>query len=1033
MRTKFSGILTLLLAFVVQISFAQVKTISGTVTDDTSMPLPGVNILVKGTTTGTQTDFDGNYTINASVGQTLVFSYVGFATQEVAVTASTSSVSIGLNPDNQLEQVVITTRSNLNRTVQTSAAVTISSEDINQLTPTTSIDNMLQGKAAGVQVTAANGRPGQGAFVRIRGMGSLTAGASSPLYILDGAPIDENELGSISVEDVENVEIFKDASTTAKYGSRGANGVVIITTKSGNRNREGIIRFSSRYGVTNRINPNFTIMNAEEKLQYEAEMYALGATAAATLPGVTTLPGSAERNFLLRHAEDWEDLILKDGIVQSNTVDFSGGSENMDYFFSVGHSRNTGIIDQIRGFERLNARLNTNFDVNKWLSVVANVGFSRSFSDEPRDRNNTQNPFRGYFDYNAYEPEFLLDEDGNIILDENGNYVYNPTHTTFPVRGALLTEPFFAVDNITLASVTAIVKFSERWSYEFQTALSHVHTQAESYSKPGGILDALIGNPNAPGNKYDRSYHKLDITYSNRVNYAINNDSHSLNVMGLFEYNMDEYNNLFLRKLGFPSALLTTQINASTLNDGYTQRTRLTLLSYGLFADYGYKDRYFVGGSFRADGSSNFGSNNRFGYFYSGSLAWDIANESFFSVDTFNKLKLYASYGTTGNRSVLGNYLWQSTVGFGQYPAGASALGSATLPNIANPNLKWETTHALNIGLELAMFNNRLRFVTDYFKRNTTDLLLNIPRSDESGVPGGAIFGNLGEIENKGWEFSLQGDVIRNNNFTWTLGGNTLFLEHQIIELPNGEDITPNAFNILFREGEPMNQHYLIRFAGVDPETGRPQYYGGDGNIYFEDELATVIDPETGEVMEHRVTDGRSTIADIEGGFFTNFNYKGFGLRADFVFKAGNWINNFVRSQRVSNGTFIGDNQTVDAFNYWKKPGDTGVLISPMYNTELDNVNSDYYLEKGDYIRMRNVTLSYTFPKSKLEKTPFSSFRIYVQGQNLLTFSDFWGDPEVGLSSGETIAFADVVAPGEATLYSYPNTKSYQVGIDVSF
>lgn len=1032
MRTKFSGILTLLLAFVVQISFAQVKTISGTVTDDTSMPLPGVNILIKGTTTGTQTDFDGNYTINASIGQTLVFSYVGFTAQEVAVTAATSSVSIQLASDNQLGEVVITTRSNLNRTVQTSAAVTISSEDINQLAPTTSIDNMLQGKAAGVSVTAANGKPGQGAFVRIRGMGSLTAGASSPLYIVDGSPIDERDLGSISAEDVENIEILKDAPNTARYGSRGANGVVLITTKSGNRNKEGTIRFSSRYGVTNRVSPNYTLMNAEQKMQYEAEMFALGVSAAGTLPGVTTLPGSSERAFQLRHAEDWEDLILKDGIIQSNTVDFHGGTEVMDYFFSVGHSRNTGIIDQINGYERINSRLNVNFDVNNWLTIGANVGFSRAYSDEPRDRYNSQNPFYAMMTYSPYETEFLLNEDGTPVVDENNNNVYNPTHQGFPIRGALLSEPFFDHDNLTLAKVNAVISFSERWSYEFITAVSHNHIQAESYSKPGGILDNLIGDPNAPGNKYDRSYHRFDMTLSNNVNYNLSTDNHSFNALGLFEYNFNEYNNLFLRKIGFPSASLTTQYNASTLNDGESNRSRLTLLSYGLFTDYDYKKRYFVSASVRADGSSNFGSENRFGIFYSGSVAWDIANESFFNVDAINSLKLRGSYGTVGNRLGIGRYDWIPMVGLESYPANGSVLGSAYVPGSGNPELKWETTEAINVGLEFNLVNNRIRGVVDYFKRNTTDLLFLVPRAHEAGVPGGTVPGNIGEIENKGFEVSLQGDIVRNNNFTWTLGGNVMFLDHRIVELPNdGADIIPlNAFNILWREGEPINQHYFVRFAGVDSDTGRPLFYGGDGNIYFGNELADVEDPNG---QDHRVADGRSTIADIEGGFFTNLNYKGWGLRADFVFKAGNYVDNWMKYHRNSNASLVASNQAVTAFNYWKQPGDNSDYISPMHRNEFDAINSDAYLEKGDYIRMRNVTLSYTFPKSKLEKTPFSSLRLYVQGQNLLTLTEFWGDPEVGISSGESIAFADTVAPGEVTLYSYPNLKSYQIGLDVSF
>src|SRR5690554_1775144 len=287
MKTKFSGIMTLLLALVVQLTFAQQKTITGTVTDDTGLPLPGANVIIKGTSTGTQSDFDGNYSITANVGQTLTFSYVGFDTQEVKVGAQ-NSIDITLNPGSTLETVVVTGYSSRNQTVQTSAVVSISAAELSQMAPTTSIDNMLQGKAAGVQVTAANGKPGQGAFVRIRGTGSLTAGAASPLYIVDGAPIREEDLANIPNSDIENITILKDAATTSQYGSRGSNGVVVITTKSGVRNKEATIRYSSRYGVTSRISDNFTMMDARQKMQFESEMFGLGLTAATYLPGVVT-------------------------------------------------------------------------------------------------------------------------------------------------------------------------------------------------------------------------------------------------------------------------------------------------------------------------------------------------------------------------------------------------------------------------------------------------------------------------------------------------------------------------------------------------------------------------------------------------------------------------------------------------------------------------------------------------------------------------------------------------------------------------
>jgi TonB-linked SusC/RagA family outer membrane protein len=1004
----------------VQLTFAQQKTITGTVTDDTGLPLPGANVIIKGTSTGTQSDFDGNYSISADVGQTLTFSYVGFDTQEVKV-GSKNQINISLKPGSSLEEVVVTGYSNRGQTVQTSAVVSISASELSEMAPTTSIDNMLQGKAAGVQVTAANGKPGQGAFVRVRGTGSLSAGASSPLYIVDGAPIREQDLSNIPNEDIENISILKDAATTAQYGSRGSNGVVIITTKSGARNKDATVRYSSRYGVVSKINFNFELMDARQKMQFEAEMAALGVTAAASLPGVTTEPGSPERQFLLDHETDWEDLILKEGILQNNSISFSGGAEKIDYYFSVSNDRNTGIIDEIGGFERLGSRLNLNFDAKKWLKLGVNVGYSRSTSDEPRDRFNDQNPFFVVYSASPYDTEFVLDENGDVVLDENGDPVYNTDGaTSYPIREALLDEPRQDIKNTTLASVRAQVLFDKHWSYEFQTSVNWLARRQEYYIKPGAYLTEVAAGLEG-GNKRDFQDHRLDLTVSNRLNYNLSSEAHNLNVLGLYEYNMNEFNRTLAESGLFPSPLLTTQSNAGEIRNATSFRNRLTLVSYGLFADYNYKERYYASASIRRDGSSSFGQDVQFGNFYSGSLAWNLANESFFNVDFINDLKFRGSYGSVGNRSGIGRYEAQGTVTFGAYPG-----GSSTLPDqVANPELSWETTTTTNVGVEFNAAKNRIRLVSDYFIRKTTDLLFDVQKSYESGV--GTITGNVGDIQNKGLEISLQGDLFRSKNFTWTLGGNVLFLDGEILKLPDGNPIDVPGTGIRFEEGRKINEHFLIRYAGVDPETGRGLFYGGDGNKYFADELP--------EDMENRVFQGKSTIADKEGGFFSNITYKGFGLRTDFVFKTGNWINNIVQARTEFDGNDVNYNKSLDAFNYWKEPGDTDVLPSPKYAVEDRGTyySSDRWLQKGDYVRLRNVTLSYTFPKATLEKTPIKTLRIYFQGQNLLTFTKFWGDPEVGISSGESISFADTVAPGEVTLYSYPNTKSFQMGIDVSF
>ena len=1032
MKTKFSGILALLLVLVVQLSFAQQKTITGTVNDDSGLPLPGANVIIKDTNTGTQTDFDGNYSVSAATGQTLVFSYIGFETQEMAVGAS-SVINVNLAVGNVLETVVVTGYSNRSRDVLTSAVSLVTSEELQELTSTTSIDNLLQGKAAGVQVTAANGKPGSTAFVRIRGISSLTAGASSPLYIIDGAPIDENDLNAIPNSEIESISILKDAATTAAYGSRGAAGVILITTKRGKKNRDAKVTYSSRYGVTNRTDTGINIMNAEQKLNYENELAQLivpgtednpvyGVPVARNLPGFTSTP--EERQFLLDNAVDWEDTVLREGIIQSNSVTISGGEEKTDYFFSVGHDRNTGIIDGVSGFERLNGRLNVNYEAKSWLHAGTSVAYSRATTDEPRDRNNVQNPFRAIYDYNAYEPEFILDDNGNVTNDENGDPLYNFNHTGFLVTEAIATTPEDEVQNITFFNSYAKAIFSDNWSYNIRFSLNHENYRREYYIQPGNRLDFFVGDTETPGFKRDNGFQEVDYTISNTLNYDLNTESgHNLNSYGLFEYNFNEVNSYNINSRGFSTAALTTASNASLIEQtSSTGRSRLALVSYGVFSSYDYKGRYLFSGSARYDGSSNFGDDNQYGLFYSASAGWNIAKESFFDVEQIDNLKLRASYGTVGSRAGIGRYAALTTVNSGA----VTGFGGATIPNrIGNPLLQWEETAIFDIGLEVGLFNNRVSAVFDYYRKETDNLLFGIPTPDESGVF--SINGNLGKIENSGFEVELSAEIFRSENLNWSIGGNFAVQENKILELPDndfdgaGDDIE-TGFNILYREGEAITSFYLTPYAGVDPATGRPTYLNIDDEVVFFDEL---------EGENRRLLD-KTTLPKYEGGFFSNAKYKGFGLRTDFTYKFGHYINNFVRSNLLSDGQSIDDNQDVAAFNYWKNPGDTNVLPNPIYGNEVLG-GTDRFLEKGDFVRLRNVTLSYNFPKKYLEKTPFETLRVYGQGQNLLTFSDFNGEPEVGVSSGETISQANTVAFGEATLYSYPALKSVQFGVDLSF
>jgi len=1025
MRTKFNGLMTLFLALIVQVSFAQQKTVSGTVSDDSGVPLLGVTVVVKGTTSGTSTDFDGNYSIQTQEGATLVFSYVGYKKVERIVGAS-NTMNISMVEDAAtLETVELVGYSGRARDLSTSAVSNIGTEKIEQMVPTTNVDNMIQGHASGVQVVAASGKPGQNAFVRIRGQGSLQPGGGSPLYIVDGVPIAETSLNAISGSDIANIQILKDAATTAQYGSRGANGVVIITTKRGEDSAEGSIRYTSRIGLTSKTSDNFKMMNVDQKLAYELELGELGVN--TSLPGYRYRDDQEELNRLRSVNNNWRDAILRDGIVQSNNLSMTGGNENSNYYFSVGHDRDQGIIDHVMGFERINARLSLENQVKDWLRLRSSVSYSRTLSDETRDRNNAQNPFRSVYDNNPYQGVYLTDSDGNTLLDENGDPMWDWGPSGLNPIEYVQTNPRLDISNTIIANVGVDIDLLKNLTYTFNTGVINRRSRSESYGKPGNRLDQLIGDPAYPGSKGDQGANTLDYTLTNLLNYNITEGDHNLSLTGLQEFNFNEYNGYYMFTEGFANPNLSTATSAGRVVDAYTNRNRITLFSYGAIADYDFDGKYLASASVRRDGSSNFGADNKYGTFWSVSAGWNIAKEDFFNVDKIEDLKLRASYGTTGNRNI-GRYRHTGTVGYGSgYPGGSYSAPT----NIENVDLQWEETTMFDVGLEFSMFNNRLRGVVDYYKRTTDNLLFNAPTAYESGIPGLSIASNIGEIENSGIEIDLSGDIIRTMDWSWSLGGNITFYDNKIISLASEDPDfvgmeAPGTYMQYWGIGEKINQFYLVDYAGIDDTNGRPLYYGADGQTYYWNDLPTD--------MENRIKKG-SVFADFEGGFNTTVAYKGLSLTADFAYKGGNYIYNQMYMNVVSDGMEADNNQAVAAANFWREPGDaskSGMNPSPLYGAEARQT-STRFLEKGDYVRLRNLMIAYNFSNKLLENTPISSLRIYAQGQNLLTFTSFNGDPEVGISSGETISYAETVAPGEVTLYTYPNRKTVSFGVDITF
>jgi TonB-linked SusC/RagA family outer membrane protein len=1011
MKSKLTWILTSFMVLCVSFSFAQGKTISGNVTAQDGFPLPGVSVVVVGTTTGVQTDFDGNYSISASEGQVLRFSYIGQKTVNRTI-GSSIVMNLQMEEDAQaLEEVIVIGYGSKSRELSTSAISTVSAESIEAFVPSTSIDNILQGQAAGVQVTAANGRPGSTAFVQIRGVGSINA-SSTPLYVVDGQPVGQDFINNINPNDIGSFSILKDAATVSKYGSRGANGVILITTKTG-KPGDAKITFRSSVGSGSRIQDPFDLMNASQKLELERQFADLGFNAAQSLPGASASP---EQLAILRSLDtNWEEELLRKSYIQSNSLSISGGEEKLTYFLSLGYDKNTGIVDNIDGFERVSARVNTTYQAKEWLNIGTNLSFARSTTDLPRDRNNVQNPFRAMYDYRPYEPLFLRDAQGGIVNGADGNPVYNPTSSGFPIALALQTEPEDNRNFLMIGSMFADIKLSDKFSNRFSVGATSNRFNRTNRSIAGGVLQAFVGDANFPGSQTDNYAQSFEYNVNNLFNYADTfNGVHNFGATFLLEYNENIYTDLFATSRGFPTPDLAYQDVAAEATSAGSEERRRILFSQGLFLDYDYDGKYILSGSIRRDGSSRFGPDNKYGYFYSGSGAWNIAKESFMDNSVFNNLKLRASYGTSGDQNI-GNFEYLNLLNFNTY----NGLTTAIPVGVGNPQIQWESQATLDVGVEFGLFNNRVNGVVDYFKKNSKDLLLNRPISQTVGDEDNSILANIGEIENSGIEVSLNADVVRSMNFTWSIGGNATFLDNKVVSLVDGEDIING--NTILRVGEEINSFYLVEYAGVNPANGAPLYLDTDGNV-------------TGEYSDSFQTllEGKSPVADFEGGFYSSLKYKGFGLRADFIYKSGNYIINNQREAGIAIGNIDG-NQRVEAFNYWKQPGDVDVLPSPLFQATADQT-STRFLEKGDYVRLRTLTLDYNLPNEFLKDFGINSLRIFASGQNLLTFTKYNGDPEIGLGSAETAQQGDAgFVPGEFSLFSYPQTKSYTFGIEVGF
>jgi len=982
------------------------NTVSGTITDVTGEPLPGVNVLVKGTTIGTQSDFDGNYTIDVGDGTALVFSYIGMLTKEVTVN-NQSTLNVILKEDvASLDEVVVVAYGTQTKESLTGSVGVVKSETFEQA-PVSTFEQALRGSTAGLQATAVDGAPGGNTQVRIRGIGSITA-SSEPLYVIDGIPIQAGSIGTIdnggtstnvmagiNPNDIESISVLKDAASTAIYGSRGANGVILINTKSG-KSGKAKINFKALTGFNSQAYNN--ILKPLNAAQY-TELYLEG----YVNQGDTLEEAQARFDATFQQLIDpstgeptdtnWLDAITRTGITQSYDLSASGGTDKLKYFFSGAYfDQENYIIGS--GFTRLSARSNIEFKATDYLTISNNISVSNLTSNTFFDGGSFNNPFKNSLELSPLIP--IYDDEGRY----NGEHAnYFPLGGANPV-GSLSGDDIWEnkqlriIDNFAV-SVKPVKDLTLRSQWNFDV-LTLNESQYQNPRYGGGR------NSGGVGYEANTSIKTWVGTQTADYNFTLGS-AHNFNLLGGFEAQKTINESFSASGTQFPNDKLTTLNSASAEFTISGSKSDYTFVSAFSRANYNYDGKYLLSASIRRDGSSRFGADQRWGTFYSFGGSWLASKEKFLSdVSFLNLLKFRSSWGVTGNAAI-GNFPSQGLYTYGQdYDGSPGGIPS----QIGNSDLTWETQENFNVGLDFGIFS-KVSGTVEYFKRTSSDLILDVPISRTTGFT--SLTQNFGEMTNSGVELSVNADIINKEDFRWNIGFNTTFIKNRITKLT--EDFNSGAYRR--EEGQDFQSFYLFNWAGVNPENGDPQWYT--------DETKTTITSDLSEA--ERFLDGKSATPKHFGGFNTLISHKGVSLSANVVYSYGNSIFDSRARGSLADGrltprstaTFIYDNRWV--------PGKTDALAPKFIwggSPGSGESNNSRWLYDGSYMRLRDVTLSYNFPEKLTSALNISAFKLFIRGTNMLTLvkeKNLYIDPEQAINGSYT---------GQT-----PAMKTIAIGLDI--
>lgn len=1047
---------------------AQSKTISGKVVSaEDNEPVIGATVMVKGTTTGTITGVSGDFTITLPANyKSLVVSYVGMKTKEVE---AKQNITISLEPSPEsLDEVLVVAYGTAKRSQFVGSAKVVKGDAIASKA-TSNVTNALQGAVAGVQVVNGSGQPGTGATVRVRGVGSINGG-TTPLYVVDGTPYDASVMNLINSHDIETMTVLKDAAATAIYGARGANGVVLITTKSGTNDGKVVVKLESKWGNSTRGVPNYNVMTdpamyyeTAYKALYNSQLYNGQSSAVAykyaddnflkqsgvgyqiyTVPAGERLIGT---NFKLNpHAtlgysdgqyyytpDNWEKETLKtNNLRQEYNLSVQGGGKESQYFISAGYLDDPGLIAG-SGFERYTVRAKIDTQAKKWLKVGASAAYAYSNYQNPGYQTSwgsTGNVFSNANLMAPIYPFYVRNADGSLKKDLRGYQVYDAgTTTNFTRPGSaprgnnainlLLDDNNAYTDNFN-GNVYVTIKPIEQFTFTARVSPEASNVRSNSLSNP------FYGSVTSQGSvevDHDRLFtvnqqyllnYNTTIANDHKIELLAGYETYSLLIQSLSAKN-DHLYSPFIGELNNAFGDQPTSANAKSYSEHFATSGYLGRLQYD------YAGKYFFNASVRYEGSSRFAPDKRWGLFGSVGAAWLISKENFMTgtTDWIDELKLKASYGTQGNDQLRNYYAYRDLYSI-TYNSKTSEYNKV-LSDKGNPSLTWEAQKLFNAGLEFSLFKDKLSGGVEYFSRMNSDMLFNVPMPPSAGYASEPQ--NIGSVLNNGVEVELNAQIINARNLKWTITANATTINSEIKKLPDYSDQTGGIKygSYILKEGGSLNQVYLQQYAGVDHETGKALYY---------------IDPDKGDMTttsdysKAKQADLGDVSVKLYGGFGTSLEAYGFDFGIQFAYQLGGKSYDGTYQELMHTGKQIGRNWSMDILNAWT-PENTNTDI-PRINSadDHDQKNSSRFLVSSDYLSLNNLTLGYTLPSKLTKKFQVNTLRVYLAGDNLALFSARKGfDPRQTQN-----AFGTGVAVSTTSgNYVYSQMKVISGGITISF